>query len=77
MFKVITVEKCVSSSQIYFYASYVFQEAGMSSEKIQYITIGTGTCEFTACIMCVSIPEGCMWQLCKYLEGRDRVSFLL
>lgn len=42
--------------QIYFYASYVFKEAGISNEKIQYITIGTGTCEFTACIMCVSGP---------------------
>ncbi|KAJ8379849.1 hypothetical protein SKAU_G00006270 [Synaphobranchus kaupii] len=35
---------------IYFYASYVFQEAGISAEKIQYVTIGTGSCEFTASI---------------------------
>ncbi len=41
--------------QIYFYASYIFKEAGISDDKIQYVTIGTGTCEFTACIMCVSI----------------------
>lgn len=41
--------------KIYFYASYVFKEAGISDDQIQYITIGTGTCEFTACIMCVSI----------------------
>ncbi|XP_062332001.1 solute carrier family 2, facilitated glucose transporter member 11 [Osmerus eperlanus] len=45
------------NDSIYFYASYVFQEAGMSSEKIQYITIGTGTCEFTACIMCNLLIE--------------------
>ncbi|KAG9354565.1 hypothetical protein JZ751_001278 [Albula glossodonta] len=36
---------------IYFYASYVFQEAGISAEKIQYATIGTGSCEFTASIV--------------------------
>ncbi|XP_061116550.1 solute carrier family 2, facilitated glucose transporter member 11 isoform X2 [Conger conger] len=35
---------------IYFYASYVFQEAGISTETIQYVTIGTGSCEFTASI---------------------------
>ncbi|XP_042563823.1 solute carrier family 2, facilitated glucose transporter member 11-like [Clupea harengus] len=37
--------------QIYFYASYIFQEAGIDPAAIQYITIGTGTCEFTACII--------------------------
>lgn len=41
--------------QIYFYASYVFKEAGISDDQIQYITIGTGSCEFTACILCVSV----------------------
>ncbi|XP_029990156.1 solute carrier family 2, facilitated glucose transporter member 11 [Sphaeramia orbicularis] len=40
------------NDSIYFYASYVFKEAGISNDKIQYVTIGTGTCEFTACIMC-------------------------
>ncbi|XP_061689966.1 solute carrier family 2, facilitated glucose transporter member 11 isoform X2 [Syngnathoides biaculeatus] len=40
------------NDSIYFYASYVFKEAGISNEQIQYVTIGTGTCEFTACIMC-------------------------
>lgn len=41
-------------TQIYFYASYIFKEAGISAEHTQYATIGTGTCEFTACILCVS-----------------------
>lgn len=41
-------------TQIYFYASYIFQEAGISAEHTQYVTIGSGTCEFTACILCVS-----------------------
>uniref|UniRef100_A0A3B5ARV3 Solute carrier family 2, facilitated glucose transporter member 11-like n=1 Tax=Stegastes partitus TaxID=144197 RepID=A0A3B5ARV3_9TELE len=45
------------NDSIYFYASYVFKEAGISDEKIQYITIGTGTCEFTACIMCNLLIE--------------------
>uniref|UniRef100_A0A667WYW1 Solute carrier family 2, facilitated glucose transporter member 5 n=1 Tax=Myripristis murdjan TaxID=586833 RepID=A0A667WYW1_9TELE len=39
------------NDSIYFYASYVFKEAGISDEAIQYVTIGTGTCEFTACII--------------------------
>uniref|UniRef100_A0A8C2ZMW6 Solute carrier family 2, facilitated glucose transporter member 5 n=1 Tax=Cyclopterus lumpus TaxID=8103 RepID=A0A8C2ZMW6_CYCLU len=34
------------NDSIYFYASYIFKEAGVSDDKIQYITIGTGTCEF-------------------------------
>uniref|UniRef100_A0A665VJ88 Solute carrier family 2, facilitated glucose transporter member 5 n=1 Tax=Echeneis naucrates TaxID=173247 RepID=A0A665VJ88_ECHNA len=39
------------NDSIYFYASYVFKEAGIADDKIQYVSIGTGTCEFTACIM--------------------------
>ncbi|XP_076856262.1 solute carrier family 2, facilitated glucose transporter member 11 [Brachyhypopomus gauderio] len=39
------------NDSIYFYASYIFQEAGVSAEKIQYATIGTGACEFAAAIM--------------------------
>ncbi|KAK2915120.1 solute carrier family 2, facilitated glucose transporter member 11 [Channa argus] len=45
------------NDSIYFYASYVFKEAGMSNDQIQYATIGTGTCEFTACIMCNLLIE--------------------
>ncbi|XP_033939759.1 solute carrier family 2, facilitated glucose transporter member 11 [Pseudochaenichthys georgianus] len=45
------------NDSIYFYASYVFKEAGVSADKIQYITIGTGTCEFTACILCNLLIE--------------------
>ncbi|XP_072239136.1 solute carrier family 2, facilitated glucose transporter member 11 [Leuresthes tenuis] len=45
------------NDSIYFYASYVFKEGGISEEKIQYVTIGTGTCEFTACIMCNLLIE--------------------
>uniref|UniRef100_A0A3Q3NF49 Solute carrier family 2, facilitated glucose transporter member 5 n=1 Tax=Mastacembelus armatus TaxID=205130 RepID=A0A3Q3NF49_9TELE len=42
------------NDSIYFYASYVFKEAGITSDKIQYVTIGTGTCEFIACIIKVA-----------------------
>uniref|UniRef100_A0AAQ5ZSJ6 Solute carrier family 2, facilitated glucose transporter member 5 n=1 Tax=Amphiprion ocellaris TaxID=80972 RepID=A0AAQ5ZSJ6_AMPOC len=45
------------NDSIYFYASYVFKEAGISDDKVQYVTIGTGTCEFTACIMCNLLVE--------------------
>uniref|UniRef100_A0A6Q2Y8N2 Solute carrier family 2, facilitated glucose transporter member 5 n=1 Tax=Esox lucius TaxID=8010 RepID=A0A6Q2Y8N2_ESOLU len=45
------------NDSIYFYAYYVFKAAGISPDMIQYITICTGTCEFTACIICVSIPN--------------------
>uniref|UniRef100_A0A672PDY1 Solute carrier family 2, facilitated glucose transporter member 5 n=1 Tax=Sinocyclocheilus grahami TaxID=75366 RepID=A0A672PDY1_SINGR len=45
------------NDSIYFYASYVFQEAGISAEQIQYVTIGTGMCEFTACILCNQLIE--------------------
>lgn len=39
------------NDSIYFYASYIFQEAGIPVEKIQYVAIGTGACEFTASIV--------------------------
>ncbi|XP_030634289.1 solute carrier family 2, facilitated glucose transporter member 11-like [Chanos chanos] len=45
------------NDSIYFYASYVFKEAGISANAIQYVTVGTGTCEFTACILCNLLIE--------------------
>ncbi|XP_061584500.1 solute carrier family 2, facilitated glucose transporter member 11-like [Cololabis saira] len=45
------------NDSIYFYAAYVFKEAGISDDTIQYITIGTGSCEFTACILCNLLIE--------------------
>ncbi|XP_029135971.1 solute carrier family 2, facilitated glucose transporter member 11 isoform X2 [Labrus bergylta] len=39
------------NDSIYFYASYIFLEAGIPPEKVQYITIGTGASEFTASIL--------------------------
>ena len=45
------------NDSIYFYASYIFQEASIPTGKIQYITIGTGACELTASIMCNLLIE--------------------
>ncbi|KAL6475213.1 hypothetical protein MHYP_G00162530 [Metynnis hypsauchen] len=39
------------NDSIYFYSSYIFQEAGIPTDKIQYATIGTGACEFIASIV--------------------------
>uniref|UniRef100_G3N9C5 Solute carrier family 2, facilitated glucose transporter member 5 n=1 Tax=Gasterosteus aculeatus aculeatus TaxID=481459 RepID=G3N9C5_GASAC len=45
------------NDSIYFYASYIFKEAGVADDRIQYITIGTGTCELSACILCNLLVE--------------------
>ncbi|KAF7705175.1 solute carrier family 2, facilitated glucose transporter member 11-like [Silurus meridionalis] len=45
------------NDSIYFYASYIFQEAGIPNDKIQYVTIGTGACEFIAAVMCNLLIE--------------------
>ncbi|KAI4872370.1 hypothetical protein NFI96_010133 [Prochilodus magdalenae] len=47
------------NDSIYFYASYIFQEAGVPMDKIQYATIGTGACEFTASIVSNLLIERC------------------
>lgn len=39
------------NDSIYFYASYIFLQAGIPSQKVQYVTIGTGASEFTASIL--------------------------
>lgn len=39
------------NDSIYFYASYIFLEAGIPPDKVQYVTIGTGASELTASIL--------------------------
>lgn len=39
------------NDSIYFYASYIFQAAGILQQKIQYVTIGTGASELVASIL--------------------------
>ncbi|XP_032899533.1 solute carrier family 2, facilitated glucose transporter member 11-like isoform X2 [Amblyraja radiata] len=44
------VQLC-GNDAIYYYAVYVFRAAGIPSDKIQYVTIGTGCCEFTTSLL--------------------------
>ncbi|XP_024052681.2 solute carrier family 2, facilitated glucose transporter member 11-like [Terrapene carolina triunguis] len=37
---------------IYFYASYIFKQAGIPAEKIPYVTLGTGACECLTALTC-------------------------
>ncbi|KAG6929104.1 solute carrier family 2 member 11, partial [Chelydra serpentina] len=45
------------NDSMYFYASYVFQEAGIPYDKIQYVIIGTGCCELITAVTCNVIIE--------------------
>lgn len=40
------------NDSMYFYASYIFQKAGIPSDRIQYVIIGTGSCELLAAVTC-------------------------
>uniref|UniRef100_A0A8C5TEB4 Solute carrier family 2, facilitated glucose transporter member 5 n=1 Tax=Malurus cyaneus samueli TaxID=2593467 RepID=A0A8C5TEB4_9PASS len=41
------------NDSMYFYAAYVFQEAGIPQDKIPYVVIGTGSCELITSVTCV------------------------
>uniref|UniRef100_A0A8C5UFS6 Major facilitator superfamily (MFS) profile domain-containing protein n=1 Tax=Malurus cyaneus samueli TaxID=2593467 RepID=A0A8C5UFS6_9PASS len=43
---------------IYFYATYVFEQAGILAEKIPYVTLGTGVCECLTALSCVRNSVG-------------------
>ncbi|XP_075688264.1 solute carrier family 2, facilitated glucose transporter member 11-like [Rhinoderma darwinii] len=45
------------NDSMYFYASYVFQTAGIAPEKIQYVVIGTGSCELITSIACTLVID--------------------
>ncbi|KAL4648684.1 solute carrier family 2, facilitated glucose transporter member 11-like [Arapaima gigas] len=45
------------NDSVYFYASYVLQEAGILAGQIQYVTIGTGTCELLSSLTCSLLIE--------------------
>lgn len=51
--------------QIYFYTNYLFQQAGIPSDKIPYVTIGTGACECITALTCVSI---CGFFFCLFVS---------
>uniref|UniRef100_A0A672FET7 Solute carrier family 2, facilitated glucose transporter member 11-like n=1 Tax=Salarias fasciatus TaxID=181472 RepID=A0A672FET7_SALFA len=42
---------------IYFYADYVFKRSGIPSEKIPYVTVGTGACECLTALTCGMLIE--------------------
>ncbi|KAF2976308.1 hypothetical protein EK904_002745, partial [Melospiza melodia maxima] len=42
---------------MYFYAAYVFQEAGIPEDKIPYVVIGTGSCELITSVTCNMIID--------------------
>ncbi|POI33297.1 hypothetical protein CIB84_002951 [Bambusicola thoracicus] len=55
---------------IYFYATYVFEQAGISAEKIPYVTLGTGACECLTALTCVCSNSFCLLGLLIDRVGR-------
>uniref|UniRef100_A0A8C3IUS3 Solute carrier family 2, facilitated glucose transporter member 5 n=1 Tax=Chrysemys picta bellii TaxID=8478 RepID=A0A8C3IUS3_CHRPI len=55
---------------IYFYASYIFKQAGIPSEKIPYVTLGTGACE---CLTALT----CLYPWVPYLSMASIFAFIL
>uniref|UniRef100_A0A674J4P0 Solute carrier family 2, facilitated glucose transporter member 5 n=1 Tax=Terrapene triunguis TaxID=2587831 RepID=A0A674J4P0_9SAUR len=64
------------NDSMYFYASYVFQEAGIPYEKIQYVIIGTGCCELITAVTSVRISNA--FCLCEQtpLTYNSRISWM-
>ncbi|XP_051548909.1 solute carrier family 2, facilitated glucose transporter member 11b isoform X1 [Myxocyprinus asiaticus] len=42
---------------IYFYADYIFTQAGIPADKIPYVTVGTGACECITALTCGLLIE--------------------
>uniref|UniRef100_A0A8U8B4N7 Solute carrier family 2, facilitated glucose transporter member 5 n=1 Tax=Geospiza parvula TaxID=87175 RepID=A0A8U8B4N7_GEOPR len=49
------------NDSMYFYAAYVFQEAGIPEDKIPYVVIGTGSCELITSVTCVRLSTQISW----------------
>ncbi|XP_036954360.1 solute carrier family 2, facilitated glucose transporter member 11b [Acanthopagrus latus] len=47
-----TAQQMNGINAIYFYADYLFKQAGIPSDKIPYVTIGTGGCECITALTC-------------------------
>ncbi|XP_035196312.1 solute carrier family 2, facilitated glucose transporter member 11-like isoform X2 [Oxyura jamaicensis] len=45
------------NDSMYFYAAYVFQEAGIPQDKIPYVVIGMGSCELITSVTCNMIID--------------------
>ncbi|XP_066510192.1 solute carrier family 2, facilitated glucose transporter member 11-like isoform X2 [Hoplias malabaricus] len=52
-----TAQQLNGINAIYFYADYVFAEAGIPFEKIPYATVGTGACECITALTCGLLIE--------------------
>ncbi|GCB62880.1 hypothetical protein scyTo_0007299 [Scyliorhinus torazame] len=47
-------QQCSGINAIYFYATYVFNQAGIAEAYIPYVTLGTGASECLSALCCVS-----------------------
>ncbi|XP_047674956.1 solute carrier family 2, facilitated glucose transporter member 11b isoform X2 [Tachysurus fulvidraco] len=52
-----TAQQLNGINAIYFYAEYIFSEAGIPSENIPYVTVGTGMCECVTALTCSLLIE--------------------
>ncbi|XP_051928022.1 solute carrier family 2, facilitated glucose transporter member 11-like [Hippocampus zosterae] len=62
------------NDSIYFYASYIFLQAGIPADRIQYTTIGTGASELTAAILSNFLIER-VGRKCLLVGGYTLMSF--
>uniref|UniRef100_A0A3Q2YIS2 Solute carrier family 2, facilitated glucose transporter member 5 n=1 Tax=Hippocampus comes TaxID=109280 RepID=A0A3Q2YIS2_HIPCM len=62
------------NDSIYFYASYIFLQAGIPADRIQYATIGTGASELTASILSNFLIER-VGRKCLLVGGYTLMSF--
>ncbi|XP_064025005.1 solute carrier family 2, facilitated glucose transporter member 11-like isoform X2 [Pogoniulus pusillus] len=59
---------------IYFYATYIFEQAGISTEKIPYVTLGTGACECLTALTCGLLID-CVGRRCLIIGGYLLMTF--
>ncbi|KAM9394342.1 solute carrier family 2, facilitated glucose transporter member 11b [Pholidichthys leucotaenia] len=52
-----TAQQLNGINAIYFYAGYVFKQSGIPSDKIPYVTVGTGACECVTALTCSMLIE--------------------
>uniref|UniRef100_A0A493T2T7 Solute carrier family 2, facilitated glucose transporter member 5 n=1 Tax=Anas platyrhynchos platyrhynchos TaxID=8840 RepID=A0A493T2T7_ANAPP len=62
------------NDSMYFYAAYVFQEAGIPQDKIPYVVIGTGSCELIASVTLSVLVS--LLVLCCSLQLETRISWM-
>lgn len=47
---------CFSALQVYLYSFDVFREAGIPTHQLRQVALGTGLCEISTSVACVSPP---------------------